>query len=88
MITSRLKDNLCPGCRSILTFSLLEKMHSCSNSECHFKITEDAFNSIVSGLYKPRDRKRFVSEEENLSMLNNLGHSRMSEDYSDRMPSD
>lgn len=88
MIWARLKDMLCPACRSPLIWSALDGRFNCTKTlrkACEFGIDEEAFNRTVSGLYTPRQRARIPSEEDNLSALNNLGHAVPSEDYSDQL---
>jgi hypothetical protein len=87
MILARLKDNLCPGCRSPLKFDILDDMHRCTKErkeDCQFEMTDEAFTKEIERLYAPR-HSHYPSEEDNLSALNNFGHKVRSEDYSDQL---
>ena len=46
---------------------------------CHFKISEKRYDEIISS------KRVKIIREDNLSALNNLGHKKMSEDYSDEI---
>jgi len=92
MIWSRLKNNCCPGCASLLQMgdSLLTPFFNCSNVRCvandgkPFLITEERFNEIIEDMYRPKERQS--REYDNMSALNNLGHEVRSEDFSDKQP--
>lgn len=77
-----LKSNLCPKDRGALHYSALDQMHYCTKSPCDFKINAERFDELVTNLYRPVS-KRAPVEEDNLSALNNFGHTVRSEDYSD-----
>ena len=62
-----LKNYKCPKCDRDLQKQFNKLGHSCT--ACGFYITPEKFDSIIVSLYKP---KRFRTEEDNLSDLNNL----------------
>lgn len=76
-----LKNVDCPNCIEPLKVPLLSGFYECPL--CTFKISEEKFDAIVNKLYKPR---QYTTPEDNLSALNNFGHKKISEDYSDERP--
>lgn len=79
---ANLKNNQCPKCGSILEHDQNSLMHTCPRKEaCGFKISDEAFNRVVTQLYKPRTRRN-DDDRETLDFLNNFGHNRMSADFS------
>lgn len=65
----RLKNMKCPQCGKDLTRAVSHTGYGCFN--CHFTISKEKFDKIVSDLYKPK-QKRCSTFEENLGELNNL----------------
>ncbi len=72
---NNLKNFKCPACSNILDNQVTR--YVCLS--CHYQISKERFDEIVSGMYAPK-KKVF---EENLSDLNNLGHDKVTEDFSD-----
>ncbi len=77
-----LKSMMCPKCSSLLNTSFLTPLYHCTNSDCTFKITEASFDKIVADRYH-KQKNREMSEEDNLSTLNNMGHNIVAKDFSD-----
>lgn len=76
-----LKNNKCPKCGSLL--KQLENNHACT-SECSFMIGKSKFDSIVNGMYAPKQKRCGTFDENgNLTDWNNFGHNKISEDFSD-----
>ena len=74
---SNLKLYKCPnGCGGLFGNDF-SKTHSCP--KCNFRISNEKFNSIVSDQYS----KKYVASKDNLEELNNLGHDKLTEDFSD-----
>lgn len=82
MLTSRLKNNKCPGDQFPLRHSLLNDKYTCTKEGCDFSITTDAMMRLTRGLFTPTERHR-RGDEDNMTALNNHGHKVMSRDYSD-----
>lgn len=87
MMWERLKLMRCPKDNGTLTENMLG--YRCENED--FQISKAKFDEVVQNLYLPkRQRPRMfehaLSEESNLSALNNLGRNKMSDDYSDAQP--
>ena len=72
-----LKNNKCPECTSLL-LGRNGCEYACLN--CGFVISNEKFEKIVNDLYKP---KKFQSDDDRLSELNNLGRKEVTEDFSD-----
>lgn len=68
MIWSRLKNNKCPQCNSILDSSIDSFDIWCSSQSCSFSIRKAKFELIVGDLYKKRP---YVNDHDNTSDLNN-----------------
>ena len=69
----------CPNCGSRLIAN--DHSASCSDTEkCGFHMNGGKFKDVVNNLYKPSKR---APDEDNLSALNNLGHEKVKEDFSD-----
>lgn len=81
-LTSRLKNNKCPGDQFPLRQSLLDDAYKCTREDCTFSITTETFMRLTKGLYTPTERHR-RGHEDNLAALNNHGRKVMSKDYSD-----
>jgi len=77
---NNLKSMKCPKDGKLLE----EHVSLYSHKGCDFKIHKEKFDKIVSDMYAPKV-KRCATFEENLCALNNLGHEKMSEDYSDKL---
>jgi hypothetical protein len=75
MIWSRLKSMKCPDCGEILNIG--KNIYACA--DCDFKISKTKFNEIIGKLYSSKKQ----DYNDNLSELNNLGHEKVAEDFSD-----
>ena len=75
---SNLKNIKCPQCSSALIPDTEGDLFKCHT--CQFMITKTKFEKVVNNLYKPSKR---APDEDNLSALNNLGHEKVAEDFSD-----
>ena len=85
MIWSRLKNNCCPKCNSLLQAKgVLDTMYECSKTTCDFSITSARFDEIIQDMYRPKRYQMTPNEYDNLAGLNNLGHAIPSQDFSDR----
>ena len=70
---------MCPNCGS----AIIANDHSvfCTDRDkCGFHMNGGKFKDIVLKLYKP---SKVAPNGDNLSELNNLGHKKVSEDFSD-----
>ncbi len=76
---NNLKSYKCPKCSFVLARDEDNMMHRCVNPQCRFIITDIKFQSIVASKYNRGDAKT----EDNSSALNNLGHDKVREDFSD-----
>lgn len=70
---------MCPsGCGGkIKPQGMLDDFFHCEF--CTFKISEKRYNEIVAS------KKEMITVTDNLSLLNNMGHKKVSEDYSDEI---
>ena len=82
-----LKNNRCPNCGELLVSTLPTiRETGCATinlmecDTCDFRISKEKFEKIVNDLYKPK--KNLVSKD-NMEELNNLGHKKITEDFSD-----
>ena len=77
-----LKNNDCPQCFAPLKVSgtLLDMEYVCSKF-CGFKIGEKRFEEITKDKFKPSKKEQGYADH--LSELNNLGRSKVTEDFSD-----
>lgn len=75
-----LMNNLCPACSCNLRKSegFLSVEFCCT--KCDFKISESKFETIVADMYKPRKHMGYF---DNFAVLQNLGHEKVTEDFSD-----
>lgn len=77
----RLKDMKCARCaKDIRHDPVRDSMECIDQVKCGFFITMDRFNKIVTGMYT---RGSSRGPEDNASLLNNFGHERVTEDFSD-----
>lgn len=74
-----LKSNKCPKCE--LPLKDIGEYMACS--KCIFSINKEKFEKIVNDLYKPYTKSKDSISDDNLSELNNLGHEKVAEDFSD-----
>ncbi len=72
-----MRDGFCPKCAAKLDIGLLDEVYSCTR--CEFSIGREKFERIAFGV----GRKAIGLEEDNLSLLNNLGHDIVTEDFGD-----
>ena len=75
---NNLKNYKCPKCNVLLKD--IGYYHACTRSGCIFSINKEKFDSMVGNMNKP---KKFVSEEERTSELNNFDRPIITEDFSD-----
>lgn len=78
MIWSRLKSMKCPECNHVLQHNVMYKQYECT--VCEFQISDIKFASLVSKLY---NIKEVSVDSDNFHDLNNLGHKKITEDFSD-----
>ncbi len=71
---NNLKNVTCPDCSRGL--SKQDGFYRCFG--CNFRIGHQKFDTVVNNLYKPK-----TQDADNLSELNNLGHEKIAEDFSD-----
>lgn len=76
-----LKNNACPKCESKLLRTPLSDTYECSENTCTFSVTAQRFDEIINDMYKPKVRR--CGFEDNFSSLNNFGHKKVAEDFSD-----
>lgn len=78
---NNLKSMKCPNCGVILNKG--DKTFACAN--CDFKINKEKFDGLVDKLYHPQKAIDSRSQDitDNLAMLNNIGHAKVAEDFSD-----
>lgn len=74
---TKLKHYKCPDCSATLSKDPYDMTHACTR--CDFKVSVEKFDQIVGDMLKP---KRF-QDKDNLSDLNNFGHRKVTEDFSD-----
>lgn len=77
-----LKDSRCPQCGGNLRCGILDLKFSCDGLTCAFTIGREAYDRVIQNLYKKRDPK-LKSFEDTLGDLNNFGHAKVAEDFSD-----
>lgn len=73
-----LRDGKCAKCGAKLHMGIFDLQYSCT--KCDFVIGKEKFEKIAYG------PPRFYSKDfeiDNLSALNNLGHEKVTEDFSD-----
>ena len=77
-----LKNAECPQCgKKMKDAFVLENPYYCT---CGFKISQEKFEKIVKDMYAPKQKTtEFLTEDERLSELNNMGRDKVSEDFSD-----
>lgn len=74
LVWSRLQTMKCPKCNMALKEAITSSIYRCDGVEegsCDFVISKEKFNALVQSLYRPK-KARIITEEENLSELNNL----------------
>lgn len=76
---NNLKNGKCPKCSSILGEEMITRMITCSSmaSGCDFKISEKRLKEILE------NKSRNFIPKDNFAELNNLGHEKVAEDFSD-----
>ena len=78
MLWSRLKSMRCPKCNAHL-LNMDNKIIHEALPLCDFRISKEKFDEIIGKLYSSKKH----DYRDNLSDLNNLGHEKVAEDFSD-----
>lgn len=76
----RLKEMKCARCAKDIRHDAARDSMECVDQEkCGFFITMSRFNEVVSGMYS----RGPIRERDNASLLNNFGHEKVADDFSD-----
>lgn len=52
VVWSRLKDLLCPKCKTMLDHDRVRCVYECPSGKCNFRISDVRFNQVITNLYK------------------------------------
>jgi len=76
-----LKRGVCPKCGRPLFSNDFSQTYACPFGSCTFRISKARFCEIINDMNTPKPRMTIT--EDNSYGLNNLGHKKISKDFSD-----